>query len=817
MKKIEILAPAGSLEAMEAAMEAGCDAVYIGGTSFGARAFADNLSEEMLLSAIDYAHLRGKHLYLTVNTLLKERELEQRLYRYMEKYYQQGLDAAIVQDVGVLRFLHNHFPELPLHISTQMTLTAAPALEQLKDMGVTRIVTSRELSLEEVRQIRSQTDLEIESFVHGALCYSYSGQCLFSSMCGNRSGNRGRCTQPCRMEYQVTDRTGAKTPSAPYVLSPKDICTVRQIPDLIDAGIDSFKIEGRMKRPEYAALTARVYRKWTDRYLELGRSAYEKYVSNNMDEMNQDIQDLSDLYNRGGFSDGYYGQHNGKTMMTMGRPNHNGVAAVSVESVYKNSMDLKALIPLHGQDVLEIRRKGEAEYEFTLKDSVAAGQHFTSRFLPGSRISPGMTGYRTKNDHLLKEIQAKYLENRKKYPISGRFTARAGQPMELMVWRDDADQLISVCYGAEAEAAKNQPVAAQRVEQALRKTGDSMYEWSYLDIQLEGDLFLAMSALNQLRRDALTQLEQTYLAGYRRELPIDTEKADVCQKGNRKDLYQEDFRLSASVDRPEQLDPVLELPEIQRVYLSTEEGMDTGAIASLIEMAEKVKKSGRELYIRLPRIFRAGTQRLFEKKQKELCFIFESADGILIHTLEELTWLNQLGLSKKISFMAGENLYSWNQEARSYWNEHGIDSFTSSTELTVKELADLDMDRDEVILYGYIPVMISAQCVRNNTTGCQRGKIEREVVFLNERKGNRKETRSFPVTNVCAYCYNVIYHHEPVNLTDSIDELKQLGVTRARLSFTIENQEETRKILKEWQKWNKISSGSDGHFHRSVE
>lgn len=251
---IEILAPAGSVETMRAALNGGADAVYIGGSRFGARAYADNPDETALLAAIDEVHLRGKKLYMAVNTLLKEREMDE-LYHFILPYYREGLDGVIVQDFGVLARLKSWFPSLPLHASTQMTLTGWEEAARLKADGVSRIVPSRELSLEEIRQIHERVDVEIEAFVHGALCYCYSGQCLLSSFIGGRSGNRGRCAQPCRLPYKV-----GKDQKTRYLLSPKDICTLKDIPDLVDAGIISFKIEGRMKKPEYAALVSFMYR-----------------------------------------------------------------------------------------------------------------------------------------------------------------------------------------------------------------------------------------------------------------------------------------------------------------------------------------------------------------------------------------------------------------------------------------------------------------------------------------------------------------------------------------------------------------------------
>ena len=272
--KVEILAPAGSFESMKAAVAAGADAVYIGGSRFGARAYADNPGEDMLLEAIDYAHLHGCRLYLTVNTLVKEKELEG-LYEYLEPYYRQGLDAAIVQDMGVFSYIKEKFPDLPVHASTQMTITGPQGAGLMMGLGASRIVTARELSLQEIRKIYEQTGAEIESFVHGALCYCYSGQCLFSSLIGGRSGNRGRCAQTCRLPFEVKrDGKTLNNKEERYVLSLKDLCTLDILPELVEAGIYSMKIEGRMKSPRYTAGVVSIYRKYVDLYLEKGRKGY---------------------------------------------------------------------------------------------------------------------------------------------------------------------------------------------------------------------------------------------------------------------------------------------------------------------------------------------------------------------------------------------------------------------------------------------------------------------------------------------------------------------------------------------------------------
>ena len=345
-KRVEILAPAGSLESMKAAVAAGADAVYIGGSRFGARAYADNPEEDRLLEAIDYAHLHGCRLYMTVNTLMKETELAD-LYAFLEPYYMRGVDAVIVQDMGAFALIRERFPDLPVHASTQMTITGVYGARILKELGAERVVTARELSLEEIAGIHREVDVEIESFVHGALCYCYSGQCLFSSLIGGRSGNRGRCAQTCRLPYDVKrDGKTLNGKDSRYVLSLKDLCTLDLIPDMIEAGIYSMKIEGRMKSPRYTAGVVEIYRRYTDLYLERGRAGYR------VDE--KDRKRLLELFDRGGQTDGYYRRHNGKDMVVWKeKPSFREGNQELFDYLDKNFVEKQQQEPIRGTVVLE--------------------------------------------------------------------------------------------------------------------------------------------------------------------------------------------------------------------------------------------------------------------------------------------------------------------------------------------------------------------------------------------------------------------------------------------------------------------------------
>ena len=322
MKKVELLSPAGGYETMVGAFNAGADAVYLGGSRFGARAYADNFDRDEVLDAISYAHLHGKRIYMTVNTLIKEKEFDE-VYDFMLPYAEKKLDGVIVQDLGVARLIRREFPDIELHASTQMTVTGVYGARLLKERGFTRVVPARELSLNEMRAIREKADIEVEAFIHGAMCYCYSGMCLFSSMVGGRSGNRGRCAQPCRLPYHTVD-TGDKEE---YLLSLKDMSTIGMIPELIDAGIDSFKIEGRMKRAEYSAGVTALYRKYIDAYYEDPSAPFS--VSK------EDMETLKNLYQRTGISEGYYHRHNGRDMVTISSPAYNATSDEVLNKVHE--------------------------------------------------------------------------------------------------------------------------------------------------------------------------------------------------------------------------------------------------------------------------------------------------------------------------------------------------------------------------------------------------------------------------------------------------------------------------------------------------
>ena len=500
MKQIaELLAPAGSVETMYAAFAAGADAVYIGGSRFGARAYADNAESESLLDAIDYAHLHGKKLYLTVNTLLKEQEMDE-LYEYLLPFYRQGLDAVIVQDFGVFRSVREWFPDLAIHASTQMIMSGELSAEKLKELGATRIVTPRELSLNEIRSIHKSCDLEIESFVHGALCYCYSGQCLFSSIAGGRSGNRGRCAQPCRMAYSVEQNGKVILPQQKgYILSPKDLCTIEILPKLIEAGVYSLKIEGRMKKPEYTAGVVSIYRKYLDRYLANPKAPYRVSEA--------DKKHLLGLFNRKGFTDGYYTRHNGTSMITYTAPDFRAGEDVFLEKIRTDYIGTK------------------------LKENIKG----TVKIYQGKPAILSVTAAAACEDGNVSVLQKKEI------------TVSAGMVQE----------------------AKSRPLTKEAIQKQMEKLGDTDFSWESLMIETDEASFCPVGVLNELRRAGVQSIKDELLKVWHRESVISGETFKEKAQKTVTDVQGLALIWHASAETKEQFEVLLSQDWISQVTIDS--------------------------------------------------------------------------------------------------------------------------------------------------------------------------------------------------------------------------------------------------------
>lgn len=750
MKELELLAPAGSLKTLKAVIHAGADAVYLGGSMFGARAYANNFNEEELLEAIRFGHIHGRKIILAVNTLLKEYELGQ-LYDYLRPYYEAGVDAVIVQDMGVMEFIKTHFPNLPIHTSTQMTITNVEGARLLKEQGVERVVTAREMSLEEIQRIHDEVGVELESFIHGALCYCYSGQCLFSSIIGGRSGNRGRCAQPCRLSYEVLQGEKSLTGHhATPILSLKDMCTLPFLYELADHGVYSFKIEGRMKTPEYAAGVVSIYRKYMDSYLDGSRIPVEK----------KDIRALLELGNRGGFTNGYYYHHNDSDMLSGESASHN-------------------------------------KSEGVLQDN----------------------------------IRREYVDTELKEKIKGKLILNKECPAKIEVQYGK----IKVSYqGDMVLVAQNRPLTKEVVTEKITKTGNTPFVFENLEVTMDDDIFMPVNQLNQLRRGALEALEEALLKPYERTLPelVETSSAETDRQttGNaikekqisRQSLSQTSGQQSAGsstevrvlIEDAEQLPAVLKADFVDTVYLDCMLYTRENLICKLSEDIDRVHASGKKAFYVFPFIFRQQTSLFYEKIMPELKKL--PLDGIMVRSLDEIAFIKEWG-NENWQMVSDSNLYTYSNEAAEYFYRLGMIQDTIPVELNRKEILRRENSRSEMIIYGRLPLMITAQCIHKNTLGCMH---QHKVLNLKDRYSVH-----FPVKNFCSECYNVIYNSLPVCLFKEDVTVKRIAPAAVRLSFTTETEEETEQILTIYG--NIYKNGgilgqmpmecTNGHFKRGVE
>lgn len=702
-KDFELLAPAGSLEILKGVIESGADAVYVGGSMFGARAYANNFTEEELLEAIDFAHLRGVKVYLTVNTLIKNSEFS-KLYDYLLPYYKRGLDAVIVQDLGVVKAIHEYFPSMELHTSTQMTVTGADGVRFLSQFGVTRVVMAREVSLAEMKRIHEETGMELEAFVHGALCYSYSGQCLFSSILGGRSGNRGRCAQPCRLPYTVEGKKDE------YILSLKDMCGIKALDKLHDAGVYSLKIEGRMKQLEYACGVVKYYRSYIDSKKPVSDADYDR---------------IKALGNRCGFTDRYYFDHNGSDMVTYVKPNFVSNAA---------------------------------------------------------EPSP----------------------EKRKLSIEGELVLREGEPGSLTVKRGDVTYKASI---EPVSAALKAPLDKKAAIDRINKTGDTDFEFSHIKAQIGENVFVPNGALNKLRRDAISGLCDKLLKKYYRDdarytdmsrltaLPEHVVKSDAAH-----DEAINDYTTICSCMTRAQLDTLIGYECFDVFYLDFDMYDRNTLIQQFADDVKCLTKRNKKVYLMLPTIFRADSSDYFVSIAKELDKV--SFEGFVVKNYEELYLTENLFTGKKV--ILDHNMYTFNDVSKSAFFEHGVSGDTVPLELNSREIMHRNNIGSQMIVYGYYPLMTTANCVHKNTKGCDKKQM---LIYLKDRYN-----KSFAVCNNCKECYNTIYNSLPTMLTKNISKLKEAGIRSFRYSFTIETPKQIKAVMDD-----KVAEYTNGHYKRGVE
>ncbi len=783
-RRVELLAPAGNPEGFYGAVCAGADAVYLGGSRYGARAYADNFTEEELLECIRYAHIWGRRVYLTVNTLIKDPEMEE-LFPYLRPLYEAGLDGVIVQDIGVFSFIRKHFPGLELHVSTQAAVASRYGAEIFRKMGAVRVVPARELSLGEIRELKESTGLQVETFIHGAMCYCYSGQCLFSSILGGRSGNRGRCAQPCRLPYRV--ERGMRVTEECYPLSLKDMCTIEHLPELIKAGIDSLKIEGRMKKPEYTAGVTAIYRKYIDKYYAGGDCSVAK----------EDMEALAGLYIRSDRQDGYYYRHNGRNMVTLASPSYSGC-----------------------------------------------------------------------DDALLEEIRARYLRQRPRMEIkiSAKFKVGAPAQLTLKVPEPANSGMTPLQVTAEGEtvsAAVKQPITEENVRRQLGKLGDTVFSADKPELTLDENAFYPLKAINDLRRQAVHMLEELMVREQYRHIQNSHAQSDAADSSPRAEkagwsrsrcgMFHALVRTECQLDALTQI--VSDSGKLSRVYL------EAGLVYKLEEKQELQSKLRGladhrcELAIALPPVIRNSDEAYLEElwdiyvQNNDLIkgFLARSVDGLgfltsmtsaASGTVEDSSSDQGRAALSPMMVYGDAGLYIWNRESLEALSAEegedsfaGLDGFCLPFELRAsdqhrllegigakaQETAGSEAARKkmccEKVVYGRIPLMITANCVFNTIDGCS-GDREPEICFLEDRRGMR-----FPVLKNCRHCMNIIYNSLPLSLHAELSKWR--GTVDFRLDFTIEDGEETAKILRYFTDgaWGERPFGAytTGHEKRGAE
>lgn len=738
VKKAELLAPAGSYDAFLGAVNAGADAVYLGGDRFGARAYADNFSTEQILRALHVAHFYGKKIYLTVNTLLKERELVT-LSDWLTPFCEAGLDGVIVQDFGVLCHIREHFPGLSLHASTQMTVTGARGAALLKEQGVCRIVPARELSLKEVQKIREEAGVEVECFIHGAMCYCYSGQCLFSSILGGRSGNRGRCAQPCRLPYALYEGE-KRLPGSGYPLSLKDMCTLEYLPKLLAAGIDSFKIEGRMKRPEYAAGVTAVYRKYIDLYEREGEAGYRVEPA--------DMDRLRSLYIRSEIQTGYYERHNGREMISLEAP-----------------------------------------------------------------------GYSGSDEAVLAQIREQYIREPDKMPVHMRAAVKVGEPLCLQVLSEENPSLSVSVFGEAVQPARNAPLTEETVRKQLGKTGESLVQAQSCEIVMEGEGFVPVRALNELRRRAVDSFERTVMmernenrlsqsiknqaeADYEINLRKIYINEDISGKGSfimkEKDSVTEEPETPAVdclISTLAQLQAVMEWGRCRRIYVESD---------LLLRESEKVKQAaeaaGTDFYVVLPPVLRERDEAYLERLAACLSESKTLFSGVLVRNLEALAYMRTLREKKadvygSYALVSDAGLYCFNSASARFLSQFA-EEITLPYELNAGEAMHLVRAAgaqgivSNLIVYSRIPMMITANCLRKTAGYCPPQGDRQGQIFLKDRYG-----AAFPVVINCDHCYNVIYNSVPYSLHEAQKERDRIGAGAFRYDFVTETGIQCRQIL----------------------
>ena len=821
MNRVELLAPAGNFEALKAAVEAGANAVYLAGNHFGARAYAGNFSNDELEKAVTFAHMRDVKVHVTVNTIVNDDEMAA-LAEYLKFLYKINVDAILVQDLGVAALAMQVVPEMSLHASTQMTVHSLEGVKALEKLGFERVVLAREMSLNEIRYICANSSAEIEVFMHGALCVCYSGQCLMSSMIGARSGDRGQCAQPCRLPYELVDDKGVdllEGNAGKYLLSPKDLNTIELLPELIEAGVSSLKIEGRMKRPEYVAVVVETYRKAIDR------------LRDNPDNYSATIEErrnLAQIFNRD-FTTAYLEKPQGKQMISDSKPNNRGLLIGRISKIGKDTISIKTNERINVGDQLEIWVKVGGRVTLTVSEFKVNGDICT--------VKVDKIGGVKLHDRVFKVFDAELTAHARRFfnsgapvrkiPIVGKVHAKINKPFSLKIAVSNAltDTSVEVSSDFIIEPAKKNPTTINMINKQLDRLGNTIFEWNGCDYDVDDNIMIPMSVINDVRRRAIEQLENDRF-----------ERSKIrCISSNTYEMREAiGSKLSKSKATPYQAESIKLIAQVDSVDL-IETAIEVGADDILFggdsyyhriltpadyrQAIEIVHLAGKNIYIATPRIVRNDEQSTIE----EILTAVGEADGVYVHNIATLNIAQRL---TDLPIHTDYSLIAFNSQTLNLLHSVGVKSVTLSPELTfeqVKSLARSSPLPVECIVHGRAELMVSSYCVAGSFLGgvgehkCSQP-CKRQRFFLKDRKA-----ALFPIVTD-QFCRMHILNSKPLSMLPYVADFRKAGISAIRIDGRAMTATELANTVKDYSRTlhgEQLIESEDfdftrGHYFRGV-
>jgi len=785
--KSELLVPVGNQEALKAAVLSGADAIYLGGQKFNARRRADNFDNEQLIDAIKYAHLYGVKVYVTFNTLIKQKELSE-ARNFAEFLYHSNCDAVIVQDLGIAAMIKKHFPQLDLHACTQMTIHNLEGVRILEDIGFKRVVLARELNLTEIEHIAQKTSLELETFIHGALCICYSGQCLMSSILGGRSGNRGLCAQPCRLPYRLEKESMEKVcrdEKYRYLLSTRDLAAYSFLDKLVKAGIKSFKIEGRLKRPEYIGVVTGIYRKILDNIYQGNIPGYSS----------EDEENLLQIFNRGGFCSGYYYGTNNKELVSPDRPDHWGIHIGRVVNVRNNWVDVELESPLEVGDGIRFTAPQISEWGQEVTRMKDRHGRELGRATPGTVVSikrelkenlvQGAKVWRISQKNQLEQAAAQFNSKyARKIPVLVRGVFKVGEAP--LIEMEDLNGIKGIAIGQQkVEAAQKVPLSQETIEKQINRLGDTPFEIKRIDIDMDDGVFVPLSLINELRRMAVSELIDNRIKSMEASRQkISGKQESICFNNNcisnvinRPELYIYTDKIIQDDDILKAIDGLGFVPNAWKLNY----GVLKEYISSLKERQIKTR-------LVLPRIMRKEDIEILDKINPDIWYLFDTYQA---GNLGAIYYLKEKGIK---AIIGDNSLNVFNAISIKQLADLGVQGVILSQELQYREIEDVAAESIipcELMIFGYIPLMITEYCpVGRAIKDCDSCKLDSGYRLI-DRKGI-----AFPLKRrKIARCYTEVLNSQVLLVVDEMEKIMKTGVRRYGINLEGYSLEEIKHIV----------------------